>query len=72
MEINLRKILILVFFFFFHGQRFENVEHGAMYSLIVTENFIIFHRNIYQVLNHVSVVSFLSMHLELNITNYHK
>ena len=55
MEIDLRKILILVFV---HGQRFENVEHGAMYSHIFTDDTLMCHRNIYQVLKHVSVVSF--------------
>ena len=60
MEVDLRKILILVFWHFY-GQRFENVEHGAMYSHMFTDNIIICHTNIYQVLKHVCVVSFLNI-----------
>ena len=56
----------------FHGQRFENVDHGAMYSHIFTDTIIICHKNIYQVLKHVCDASFSNMNVDVNITNYHK
>ena len=68
-EADKRKILILIFGIF-HGQHFENVEHGTMYSHIVTDNITICLKNIYQVLKHV--LSFPNMYLAVNIINYHK
>ena len=44
------------FFGIFHGQHFESVEYGAMISHIFTDNTIIGHNNIYNVLKHVCVV----------------
>ena len=40
----------------FHGQYFENVEHGVMYSHIVADNIIICHTNTHQVSKHVCVL----------------
>ena len=44
-------------FWYYHSQRFENVDYVAMYSHIFTDNILICHNDIYQVLKHVCVFS---------------
>ena len=55
MEVNIQKILIVVFRIF-HGQHFENVDHGGHIFPYFIDNIIICHKNIYQMLKHVCVV----------------
>ena len=47
-----------IFFWHFHVQCLKKVVHGVIYNQITTDNIIIYHENIYQVLKHVLVVSF--------------
>ena len=56
MEVDLQNILNVAFWHF-HGKYFENAERGVMYSHIFTDNIISCHKNIYQVLRYVCVVS---------------
>ena len=51
MEVDLQKS------YFFRSQRFVNVDRVAMYSHIFTDDIIICHTNIPQVLEHVCVTT---------------
>ena len=48
---------VILVFIIFYSQGFENAEHRAMYCHIFTDNIIICHKNIYQVLEHVCVAT---------------